>query len=989
LSGDVTGYRLYITDKNGTQIKDVNTNQYVYDIIGETNHSVYVKAYITSSYGEFMSSNSNSIISKFSPRNNVTSINYDFTTTEDNVNLTIYFNDASDVENGFKLKYKIDNFDEQIVDIPTISSDLHGTTYSYNINVTDVIDSITFSVATYNDIGITEYSNSVLLKTSPVSSLQYAYKYISGNTLIAWEDSIGNNIYKLAYSVNNGDYILLDINTSSQMSSRYKYSASIATSSESIVNFVIYQVINGKLQIPTKLKEFDCSAYSSPKVPSDFRVNWYSDGVARYSWTKNNIDIIGYKIYCSVNNGIETVTTIDCIDNQTEYYYDSPQLINNQDVVRAKIQTLTLVDESVISESIDATYIIVPIVPISNFKKAINDTVITYSWDSLEYVQSYEVHKVINGIDEEYFTLSTDYSFSINYNTMFSIDVYVIVNYYGGKSSVASDTISFCPTTFNSNISTQIKNSNISYNNGFVSTTVKYVRTIQSNQIATLTKTSNVSFIIPSILTATVTYSLKYDGIILDKNYTRMSLNNLNELWLKNTNKELYFVNSATATFNVINSMNLTTSFCDKSTIAKVSTIAVIKNKNVATASQDSMLITNSNLTLISYNVNTVVYITVSTDIAPIFYWFTNKYRLETFINVEIHKTRVACLGDSITAGHPNYWAESGTGNIQSQYEYWLQKRLGDSFEVINKGYGSDTTERCLNRFDRDILSLDAQYVIIQAGTNDLYWAMAENKDNREYLEWKMNVAKDNIITMIKKSLDNGIVPIIGTLIPRTTAQGIYRQALWDFNTWVINYCNSKDDVFYVDFYNAGKDNIPPTPLDEPSIAGNLNPLYDGDSQFDEFGNLTRRGYGVHPSPLGYKIMSEAIPLTLFKALQANAKVYLDAECTVEEGTIESDAYKQVYKLMLHNVDRGRIKTTTRYIKNIGNRPIIYSIYPIKESGVDIAFSINNNEFKDYISGKLDPQGVHKINIQIDVPRFGDIPNAEFNLAMRSFSSVG
>ena len=71
---------------------------------------------------------------------------------------------------------------------------------------------------------------------------------------------------------------------------------------------------------------------------------------------------------------------------------------------------------------------------------------------------------------------------------------------------------------------------------------------------------------------------------------------------------------------------------------------------------------------------------------------------------------------DSITAGHPNYWAETGTGDPTSQYEYWLSRRLKDEYNVVNKGYGQEKTNDMLERFDRDIASLGAHYCIILGG---------------------------------------------------------------------------------------------------------------------------------------------------------------------------------------------------------------------------------------------------------------------------------
>ena len=98
-----------------------------------------------------------------------------------------------------------------------------------------------------------------------------------------------------------------------------------------------------------------------------------------------------------------------------------------------------------------------------------------------------------------------------------------------------------------------------------------------------------------------------------------------------------------------------------------------------------------------------------------VYYPTTTTYPLYS----EFVKIAIACLGDSITAGHPNFWAETNTGEITSQYEYWLNRRLKDEFNVVNKGYGQEKTVDMLERFDRDILPLDPRYCIVLGGTND------------------------------------------------------------------------------------------------------------------------------------------------------------------------------------------------------------------------------------------------------------------------------
>ena len=90
--------------------------------------------------------------------------------------------------------------------------------------------------------------------------------------------------------------------------------------------------------------------------------------------------------------------------------------------------------------------------------------------------------------------------------------------------------------------------------------------------------------------------------------------------------------------------------------------------------------------------------------IHPLFAVINQPYQVYT----EVNQVTIVCIGDSITSGHPGWWAETGTGDIRSQYEYWLDIRLKGQFNIINKGYGSDTTDDILARFNKDVLGYNA-----------------------------------------------------------------------------------------------------------------------------------------------------------------------------------------------------------------------------------------------------------------------------------------
>lgn len=63
---------------------------------------------------------------------------------------------------------------------------------------------------------------------------------------------------------------------------------------------------------------------------------------------------------------------------------------------------------------------------------------------------------------------------------------------------------------------------------------------------------------------------------------------------------------------------------------------------------------------------------------------------------------------------------------------------------------------------------------------------------DQDALDRKLQVMKENSMEIVKRCWDARIIPIVGTLIPRTGATGIYKTALYDFNKWVISYCTEQ-----------------------------------------------------------------------------------------------------------------------------------------------------------------------------------------------------
>lgn len=225
---------------------------------------------------------------------------------------------------------------------------------------------------------------------------------------------------------------------------------------------------------------------------------------------------------------------------------------------------------------------------------------------------------------------------------------------------------------------------------------------------------------------------------------------------------------------------------------------------------------------------NTVVYSKVSDKYDLHYSIYTNVFS-EYKLFSEFTKVVICCLGDSITAGHPNYWAETGTGDETSQYEYWLSRRLKGEYDIINKGYGQEKLVDMVERFDRDITPLRPKYMILHGGTNDWYQDASTKDLETGYAV--MDKAKGYVKEIVQKCWDNKIYPIITTLLPRRdiTSDG---KILWDyFNDWIKEYATEQailgKDCAYIDFFNAGKDFDPPEPIGDPSDPYKLNPNCD------------------------------------------------------------------------------------------------------------------------------------------------------------------
>lgn len=135
--------------------------------------------------------------------------------------------------------------------------------------------------------------------------------------------------------------------------------------------------------------------------------------------------------------------------------------------------------------------------------------------------------------------------------------------------------------------------------------------------------------------------------------------------------------------------------------------------------------------------------------------------------------TKIVCLGDSFTYGHPGEPANS-----------WPE-RIGKvlKVEVVNAGKTYQNAANLLERFDQDVTAAKPGTVVIFAGVGDALRGTAPE----EY--------QNHLKAMIEKAKANQIKPVLALPIPFPGTDELYKQ----YRDWEVAYAKEKD-ITVLDF---------------------------------------------------------------------------------------------------------------------------------------------------------------------------------------------
>jgi len=195
----------------------------------------------------------------------------------------------------------------------------------------------------------------------------------------------------------------------------------------------------------------------------------------------------------------------------------------------------------------------------------------------------------------------------------------------------------------------------------------------------------------------------------------------------------------------------------------------------------------------------------------------------------------ILALGDSTTAGTPGYKSPvesppNGSGNIESQYAYWLSRTHPD-WQVLNRGVNGERSDQIRARFSTDAAEPKPAVVIIIAGVNDVYQGRSAESVQREL---------DAMYTAARAAK---IVVVAGTIIPFNVASADQNARMRAINDWIRAYAATHaESVVLCDTRAA--------------VAAPGQP-----------DRLVSSPDDLHPSPAGYKLMAAALEPAIKLAL--------------------------------------------------------------------------------------------------------------------------
>ncbi|CAI9385956.1 SGNH/GDSL hydrolase family protein [Niallia sp. Sow4_A1] len=218
---------------------------------------------------------------------------------------------------------------------------------------------------------------------------------------------------------------------------------------------------------------------------------------------------------------------------------------------------------------------------------------------------------------------------------------------------------------------------------------------------------------------------------------------------------------------------------------------------------------------------------------------------------------KIICFGDSLTRGVS--FVKGRVRIIKDNYPAILEKlfsvRNPEDTIILNKGVFNDNSDLLMKRLEKDVLSEEPNYVLLNVGGNDCnfkWQEVAENPDSNHDPIVPINQYIENIGNMVAKMKQSNITPILLTLPPLDPVR-YYKFIADRYGTTISHWISCCGGIeHWHSLYNFHLNNLIEQ-LNLPSIdvrtalikAGNIADFISDD--------------GIHLNSAGYKKMSNVI----------------------------------------------------------------------------------------------------------------------------------
>ncbi|MCM3364627.1 MULTISPECIES: SGNH/GDSL hydrolase family protein [Bacillaceae] len=218
---------------------------------------------------------------------------------------------------------------------------------------------------------------------------------------------------------------------------------------------------------------------------------------------------------------------------------------------------------------------------------------------------------------------------------------------------------------------------------------------------------------------------------------------------------------------------------------------------------------------------------------------------------------KIICFGDSLTRGVS--FVKGRVRIIKDNYPAILEKlfsvRNPEDTIILNKGVFNDNSDLLMKRLEKDVLSEEPNYVLLNVGGNDCnfkWQEVAENPDSNHDPIVPINQYIENIGNMVAKMKQSNITPILLTLPPLDPVR-YYKFIADRYGTTISHWISCCGGIeHWHGLYNFHLNNLIEQ-LNLPSIdvrtalikAGNIADFISDD--------------GIHLNSAGYKKMSNVI----------------------------------------------------------------------------------------------------------------------------------